>query len=145
VGLVLQKYIYTGLWFFALPLEVVKNRDLVYERRPVVLNDIAKEVIRKQMGDGEFESRKTSIAEKEAIIVQRFEIVGGARFLQKSHCGRNLVLSTEHCEAYMQEKNGKVIPFSGDASGHLGFGIAVYSLLTSALSQSQLSPISTSS
>jgi hypothetical protein len=85
VGLVLQKYIYTGLWFFALPLEVVKNSDLVYERRPGVLNDIAKEVIRKQMGDGEFESRKTSIAETEAIIVQRFEIVGGARFLQKRH------------------------------------------------------------
>ena len=44
-----DKTTYQGLWFFALPLEIVKNRDHVDEGRPVVLNDIAKEVIRKQI------------------------------------------------------------------------------------------------
>lgn len=42
---------YPGVWFFALPLEIVKNRDHVDEGRPVLLNDIAKEVIRKQIGN----------------------------------------------------------------------------------------------
>jgi integrase len=37
--------------FFALPLDIVKNRDHVDEGRPVVLNDIAKEVVRKQIGN----------------------------------------------------------------------------------------------
>ena len=46
-----DKTTYQGLWFFALPLEIVKNRDHVDEGRPVVLNDIAKEVIRKQIGN----------------------------------------------------------------------------------------------
>jgi hypothetical protein len=40
-----------GVYFFALPLEIVKNRDHVYEGRPVLLNDIAKEVIRNQIGN----------------------------------------------------------------------------------------------
>ena len=42
---------YPGVWFFALPLDIVKNRDHVDEGRPVVLNDIAKEVIRNQIGN----------------------------------------------------------------------------------------------
>ncbi|HJO59016.1 MAG TPA: tyrosine-type recombinase/integrase [Nitrospinaceae bacterium] len=43
---------YSGMWFFALPLDIVKNRDHVDEGRPVVLNDIAKDIIRKQIGNG---------------------------------------------------------------------------------------------
>jgi hypothetical protein len=38
-----DKTTYSGLWFFALPLEVVKNPDHVDEGRPVVLNDISKD------------------------------------------------------------------------------------------------------